>query len=516
MTAPRFPCTLDIDNRERNVLAHTNELSAIAYTRKQLTTGDYVLRHDTHIIAVIERKTLDDYGASIKDGRADNKRKLLALRQRTGCRIYYLIEGPKSPAPSKTFARIPYAIIRRSFMRLTLEHGIILLHTLDTIDTARELVELTLATQTLLETLGDPTWLLQAQVQLPANADADTPADEIASGGEFDLNELTTPVARTDHDIVREMWACFSGITVETADSFIAKWSIADIVRGAIPRAELCAHKLANHRAINLRVVNALQTIGPVMASRLLATIPNISIRTANILLRDRTLASVLCAPVDVIAMYATSPGGIGATTGAHVTRTSARAQAKLGQARAAACMRLFYYTQAETPVTAPVRDTGNTCADIADTPAQPAPAVKPRARTRKPVVNTPIAAANSEIAGDNTARPSANPRARARAARKPVVNTTIAAANSEIASSANEVADVDDPADTARPPATVAKPRQRARAARKPTAIAMDAEIAGNIDEIAVVDAVDAVETQPRPRARAAATMRKRPANGA
>ena len=69
------------DHRESKVNIHLehafnqeNTFSAagsISYNVEQLETGDYIIQSDDKILAVIERKTYDDYGASIKDGRTN-------------------------------------------------------------------------------------------------------------------------------------------------------------------------------------------------------------------------------------------------------------------------------------------------------------------------------------------------------------------------------------------------------------------------------------------------------------
>jgi ERCC4-type nuclease len=89
------------------VTRHT-ELNDIPWSRVQITVGDYIVVSGDKIVAVIERKTLDDYGASLKDGRANNKQKMINLRKKTGCRIIYIIEGDAFPSPNDCYSNIPY------------------------------------------------------------------------------------------------------------------------------------------------------------------------------------------------------------------------------------------------------------------------------------------------------------------------------------------------------------------------------------------------------------------------
>ena len=100
-----------IDDRERSVIQFVNKFSEkyhIDYKVKRMTIGDYAIVHGNQIIAIIERKTYTDLSASFRDGRSNNKNKLLKLRSETSCIIIYLIEGPAFPNNNDLFGNIPY------------------------------------------------------------------------------------------------------------------------------------------------------------------------------------------------------------------------------------------------------------------------------------------------------------------------------------------------------------------------------------------------------------------------
>ena len=65
----------------------------IPYVVKTITTGDYVIMDGDKIVAAIERKTWKDLADSIIDGRMDNHGKLVELKNKNNCLVYYLIEG---------------------------------------------------------------------------------------------------------------------------------------------------------------------------------------------------------------------------------------------------------------------------------------------------------------------------------------------------------------------------------------------------------------------------------------
>ena len=134
---------LYVDDRERAII---NLISQSCPKKvERLTCGDYAIAiqqpgSSSWILkAVIERKTLDDYGASLKDGRHYNVQNLINARKDTGCDIHYLIEGPLNPPPDREFAGIPYKNIESSIRNLKTRYGIIITHRQDQFGTAAEL-----------------------------------------------------------------------------------------------------------------------------------------------------------------------------------------------------------------------------------------------------------------------------------------------------------------------------------------------------------------------------------------
>lgn len=106
---------------------------------KQVEVGDYAIEVDGRLAAVLERKTLKDYGASFKDNRHANKAKLLNARIGSGCKIYYIIEGPLNPDYDTEYAGIKYKNILASVHDLMIKDSIFVIRTQDGQHTAREL-----------------------------------------------------------------------------------------------------------------------------------------------------------------------------------------------------------------------------------------------------------------------------------------------------------------------------------------------------------------------------------------
>lgn len=88
----------------------------VTYEIKTLTVGDFLITHkfndNEKILAVIERKTLKDYAATMKDDkRYQNKNKLIKLREETNCKVFYLVEGHLNPKYNTQYCGIEYSKI---------------------------------------------------------------------------------------------------------------------------------------------------------------------------------------------------------------------------------------------------------------------------------------------------------------------------------------------------------------------------------------------------------------------
>lgn len=323
-------CTLVCDTRERHVTRH-NELTEVKLARAQMTTGDYSINSPTgQILVIIERKSLDDYGASIKDGRHDNKNKLVDLRAVTGCRIMYIIEGPAFPNQHDTFSRIAYANIESSIFHLMIKDNITVLRTQDTLDTARTLVRFVRSMDSLYKRVGDT--MLNDAIPLHNDTVNNTNANDTTPPDALDL--LTARKTASDDEIARRMWSCFPGITVETSSEYMRKWSIADIVRKRVTHVEISALKTSNGRTINSKTANGLISVDKRMEIKLLSVVPGISLAIATTLLEKITLSALLSYGSEMHIEV--------------ISRSNGVAKRRLGEKLAAAITRHFNYKTPE------------------------------------------------------------------------------------------------------------------------------------------------------------------------
>jgi hypothetical protein len=323
-SAPSYE--LIADTRERNVLRHTTELPPLRVL--QMTVGDYAIMQGGAVVAIIERKSLEDYAASLKDGRCSNINKLIKLRETTNCRIIYIIEGREFPAPESCWGNIPYKHIESSIFHLVMRDNVCILRSKDSLDTAKLLYRLMASMRTLearaqVCTQGCARPLVENYLYVPPTlrndikigAFSSSPPDPMMTGPSYDpavsgcsmaqaqppdqKHLLTAKVEIHDSDIVRKMWACFPGIGAETASTFMAKYTIADAVLGLVNTDDM---KTACGRRLSTKIANSLSNIQPYVEVKIITCTPGISRKTA-VTLSTVPLKTLLSYGVAGIAM---------------------------------------------------------------------------------------------------------------------------------------------------------------------------------------------------------------------
>jgi len=139
-----------VDDREREVHKYCRIpcINFIDYKPRRLTTGDFAIiefnKEDKSekILIIIERKTWKDLACSIKDGRIKNNQKLIDLREETGCRIVYIVEGQAFPNREAKVSRIKYKNLVSHIDHIALRDGFYIIHTQNPAKTAERIVEL--------------------------------------------------------------------------------------------------------------------------------------------------------------------------------------------------------------------------------------------------------------------------------------------------------------------------------------------------------------------------------------
>jgi ERCC4-type nuclease len=196
--------TLVIDNRERAVFEHFPSDDDTIVTA-QMTVGDYAIISGDCIHEIFERKTLKDYADSIRDGRHENRKKMLSLRDEAGCRVYYIIEGDN---PDNLIGGLPKTTIEASIFNLMSNHNIFVLYSRSQADTAR----LLLAKRTALANS-----LKAKKLTYPSSV-----ADPIA--------RLTAIPTMTYDCLKREFFESFKGIGAKLAEQLAKTYRVIDAI----------------------------------------------------------------------------------------------------------------------------------------------------------------------------------------------------------------------------------------------------------------------------------------------
>ena len=147
-----------IDDREKAVVPYLEDASHkynINYKIQRNDTGDYAIIYKGYILLIIERKTWIDLSASMRDGRKHNIKKLIALREKTGCQIAYLIEGDAYPSPTKKYGRLPIKNLRAHLDHLAFRDGIHMIYSKNQEYTSIRLFELAQNYMSLKETIKE-------------------------------------------------------------------------------------------------------------------------------------------------------------------------------------------------------------------------------------------------------------------------------------------------------------------------------------------------------------------------
>ena len=109
------------------------------FVSENLLAGDFVLyAADRRVLAAFERKTWADLAASLKDGRAENIKKMLALRAEFGARLFYVMEGARPTMAGG----IAVGKLQAHLDHLQWRDGVFILYTRSTLQTVQRIEEI--------------------------------------------------------------------------------------------------------------------------------------------------------------------------------------------------------------------------------------------------------------------------------------------------------------------------------------------------------------------------------------
>lgn len=279
------------DTRERSVHGFIESLFGPAnatHVVAQINTGDYLVCRRLagaapEILACVERKTLKDFASSFADGRYLNRHKMMDLRDKTGCQLYFFVEGPAFPQATWKIpqSRTTYGAILSAMTHMMLRDGIFVVQTKDESGTAQRLLDF-------VKGFGVTDIPYLFPIKEGGASDNCTPAGvpEIVMG----------VVEKSDDLLATEMWGKLTGISIPTAQIIANSFTAADLVAGrADDRLE--ALRTATGRQLTKKGKSSLLALkngNAKVAVKLLAGVPGISPATAARILEGRSIDTLL------------------------------------------------------------------------------------------------------------------------------------------------------------------------------------------------------------------------------
>lgn len=253
------------DERERKVTQHFKDFS---YKILTMTIGDYAICYKDKYSTIIERKSLRDYAASIRDGRLENLNKLLEFREKTNARIIYLIEGLPPKDGKKLISRIPYSTIESSIFHTILRHNIVVMWSRDDADTANILERFVKSSNTLYD--KEP-GLLEGNMIIEGSYE----------------KEVQIKHEKSDDQILRGIWSVLPGITFTNCTHLMENFAITDLIIGIDPEQLKIIKNASTDKPFTQKVINSITKLQTPDVVKLIAAVPGISKETATILIKQ-------------------------------------------------------------------------------------------------------------------------------------------------------------------------------------------------------------------------------------
>lgn len=275
---------LIIDDRERINIVHKN----ISIKIERLTVGDYAIFYMGRLLAIIERKTLKDLSASLRDGRMENFKSLLECREKCGCVPILLIEGRLPLKSSVKYCRIPYKALRGKIDSLAINHNIYVVHTSCVDDTIDRILSLC------------NTFLKKEQVN-----------NNVKEGGDKKLVQMK--VQKPVHVYQIKMLQKIPLMSWNICTILLKKYTLRELLLGQAKNEEIS--QLTYPSGISLRnkalkLIKNLSDYSP-YETKMLSIVPGITLPTAKLII-DKITFKELLAGADISQIRKTEKRKIG------------------------------------------------------------------------------------------------------------------------------------------------------------------------------------------------------------
>ena len=188
---------------------------------EQINVGDYIIQND-NVLACFERKTLVDYSNSIKEGRINNMKKMIKLRE--VCQLFLIIENKSVFVnDDRKFAGIKFLNIRKSIQHYIIRDKINVIYTKDPKHTAEILEE----------------YLEYFNELYPSSS----PIKDIKCIGKYKIS---------DEEYAAKILSAIPGISFNTAKLLICKYSIDSLFKMSMQELDDLSVKITKRGKIGL------------------------------------------------------------------------------------------------------------------------------------------------------------------------------------------------------------------------------------------------------------------------
>jgi len=308
---------LIIDDRERAVTPFIPK--DCPHTISRINIGDYSIVDDTSgkILCIFERKTLEDFAASLKDGRYQNKEHLIKLRESTGCSIYYIVEGNPFARETQYIGSTPYYYIESAQFHLMQRDAIYIINSQSPEYTAKKLHRMLNSLSRMYEkkpAIQEPPKSSEEAPKPAEEVPMETSADVTSGSAPNQIDILTEKVDKSCNTILTTMWSVFKGIGSINAESISSMLALQDIIKSeTMATLDKLIHITTSgnpRRKVSESVISSIASYisaGPaqkkIIDVKLLSCIPGISAGTAAEILEPRTLKDLLSMETGLIAI---------------------------------------------------------------------------------------------------------------------------------------------------------------------------------------------------------------------
>jgi len=262
------------DDHEKSINPYFAECKMpnnVEYMVTRIEYGDYAVMYRGKILFIIERKTWSDLSQSISDGRKDNVNKMIKLREDTGCKLFYLIEGNPCPPKSSKFGRKPVGNLQSHLDHLVFRDNINIIYSRKKETTCERILQLIKNFTTL---KPNPLSIIDEELE---NQESENSDDSQNNPGELEKHEsenqnsernqnenddaikrLKVIVRKSDETIIHNIWRCIPNITEKSACLFTCDYHISDLILGNITKKSIEDKKYASGALIGKKRANVI------------------------------------------------------------------------------------------------------------------------------------------------------------------------------------------------------------------------------------------------------------------